>query len=447
MARFLFSVLPARGHIYPSLPIAQALRARGHEVAYITSPSFAALLASLDISCFPLDEPEAIASLATPAYQKAEPTSARTSEPTSARTMKGLFRTLFIAPAAATARSVERAMDVFQPDVLVHDRRSWGPSLAAERAALPWATLSLTCCNLPGADLAPFGAGLPPAHDAATRLRYAALRERGEAFFADVKAEWNALRAGFGLPPHHGPLATAALSPDLLVLLGVPELDYERADLPPSAHYVGACSWDPPEALDHETATWLAALPPETPLALVSASTATFGGRPDRRSAALVEAALAGLPELGIAVLATLPFDHPLHAAPPAPYRRLARFAPHSLMLPRANVVVTHGGFGAVLKALSHGLPVVAVPFAGDQPEVAQRVAVAGAGLRLDPAALTPEALRAAVQTVLEDGTYRGAATRLATALRRHDGPAEAAALLEQCGAGRALPAPAGARI
>jgi UDP:flavonoid glycosyltransferase YjiC (YdhE family) len=100
--------------------------------------------------------------------------------------------------------------------------------------------------------------------------------------------------------------------------------------------------------------------------------------------------------------------------------------------MPRASVVVTHGGFGTVARALGFGLPLVVVPYAFDQPEVAQRIVHAGAGVRLDPATLTPGALRDAVMTVLADPSYRTNARHIAEAMARHDGPAESARLLER---------------
>ena len=89
----------------------------------------------------------------------------------------------------------------------------------------------------------------------------------------------------------------------------------------------------------------------------------------------------------------------------------------------------------ALTKALAHGLPLVVVPYAFDQPEVAQRVAQAGAGVRLDAATLTPAAVRDAVRALLRQSTYREQAQGLAALLSRHDGPAEAAALLTRLAA------------
>jgi UDP:flavonoid glycosyltransferase YjiC (YdhE family) len=206
----------------------------------------------------------------------------------------------------------------------------------------------------------------------------------------------------------------------------VPAFDYERGDIPGQVHYTGPCLWDPPTPLAPATAAWLAARPPHQPLVLVAASGAFSG------TARLVQAALHAFaaPEAGCAVLATLPFDHPLHAAPTPPHLHLTRFAPHSHLLPHAAVVVTHGGFGMASKALAQGCPLVVVPWAADQPEVAARVVWAGAGCRLEARTLTPQTLHAAVAEVLATPRYRVGAQRLAGLMAAQEGPAVAAGLL-----------------
>ena len=40
MARFLFCPVPEAGDVYPTVPVALALRSRGHDVAYLTGPRF-----------------------------------------------------------------------------------------------------------------------------------------------------------------------------------------------------------------------------------------------------------------------------------------------------------------------------------------------------------------------------------------------------------------------
>lgn len=418
MARFLFSVLPTRGHMYPSLPVAYALSDAGHAVAFLTLPEFRHLLEPRGIAYLPLERP---AEGGNPAAHRNRRDDSGVRE-----AAVEAFMSAFIRPLPGMVRALLGVCAEWRPEVLVNDYVSYAGLIAAEHQGLPVATLNMTVVTWPGQGLGPFGRGLPPARDEATRARYAELRRRAEAAFGGVLAAYNEVRERFGLPPRSGPLSLATLSPYLQMVQTILALDYDRGDVPPQVHYVGPCAWDPGGMPDRETASWLDGLPRDLPLVLVAASGAFT------RSAGLVEAALSGLSGSPVALLATLPFAHALHEAGvnERADRRLVRFVAHSEVLPRAGVVVTHGGFGTVTKALLHGLPLVIVPYAGDQPEVAQRVVAAGAGVSLYPEQLTPETLRSAVETVIARPEYRRSARRLAELMARCDGPGESARLL-----------------
>ena len=62
---------------------------------------------------------------------------------------------------------------------------------------------------------------------------------------------------------------------------------------------------------------------------------------------------------------------------------RVGGFLPYAELLPRTDVVVTNGGWGGVLAALGHGIPLVVAGGDLDKPEVAASVAWAGAGMNL----------------------------------------------------------------
>jgi MGT family glycosyltransferase len=105
-------------------------------------------------------------------------------------------------------------------------------------------------------------------------------------------------------------------------------------------------------------------------------------------------------------------------------------------ILPHAAAVVCHGGYGTMLGALAHGVPVVAMPlFAGDQWRNARRLAEVGAGIELAdgprrvfelPGPQLIAALPDAVSRVLGDPGYGAAALRLADAIGELD-PIDAA--------------------
>jgi MGT family glycosyltransferase len=162
---------------------------------------------------------------------------------------------------------------------------------------------------------------------------------------------------------------------------------------------VGPCEWDPPA----DPPEWLADI--KAPIVLVTTSSEF---QADQR---LVQTALDALADEPVAVVATLPAGQPGQLRLPANARE-EKFVPHGHVLDRAVCAVTHGGMGATQKALARGVPVCAVPFGRDQPEVARRVEVARAGTRLPANRLRPDRLRARIREAMlqVDGARRIAA-------------------------------------
>ena len=85
--------------------------------------------------------------------------------------------------------------------------------------------------------------------------------------------------------------------------------------------------------------------------------------------------------------------------------------------------VVSHGGSGTVLGALAAGLPLVLLPQGADQFENAARCERAGAAVVLDPDEVTGDAVAAAVRLVLCEPAYAEAAREIAPNSRRWGRP------------------------
>jgi UDP:flavonoid glycosyltransferase YjiC (YdhE family) len=90
--------------------------------------------------------------------------------------------------------------------------------------------------------------------------------------------------------------------------------------------------------------------------------------------------------------------------------------APHDEVMREASLVVTHCGHGTVMRALAHGLPMLCLPMGRDQNDNAARVVARRAGLRLTPHA-NPEAIRAALATLLTDTKFADSARHLGAAI------------------------------
>ena len=109
---------------------------------------------------------------------------------------------------------------------------------------------------------------------------------------------------------------------------------------------------------------------------------------------------------------------------------RVEQYVPQSFVLPRADVVVSHGGAGTVLGAATAGVVQLVIPVGADQFDNADAVTGAGAGIELDLSQLTGASLADHLRHALEAGDAHRAATRVAEQIAAMPPPHESAALI-----------------
>ncbi len=337
-----------------------------------------------------------------------------------ARTRGGaLLRTAntFCTRAPHDARDLLGAIGEARPDALIIDTIAWGALSAAEAWGGPWACFSPFPLPLPSTTEPPTGPGFRPAVGPLARLRDRIARPLFSAGFDRlVGPRLGRVREGIGLRPFTTLTAEMFSTAPLLLYTTAEPFEYPRADWPQSVVMVGPCAWEPAGELPAE----LAGI--EEPLVLVTTST---DFQDDGR---LVRTALEALAAEPVHVVATLPSASASGLRTPA-NATVLRFAPHSPILARCICAITHGGMGATQKALSLGVPVCAVPFGRDQPEVARRVEVAGAGTRLPAWRLSRRRLRAKVREAID---CRPGAERIAAAFAEAGGAQAAADAVEE---------------
>lgn len=84
---------------------------------------------------------------------------------------------------------------------------------------------------------------------------------------------------------------------------------------------------------------------------------------------------------------------------------RVERWVDHRSVLPRARVVICHGGAGTLLGALAAGTPVIAIPFFADQPYNADQLVATGTGSAVPPGPDLSARIRVALDAI-DAGTY-----------------------------------------
>jgi len=402
VAKILCYTSPARGHLFPTVPVLLELVRRGHDVVLLTLRDEVARLADTGLRARAISSD--VEGIALDDYGASSPKDA----------LDRAART-FVARGEFEIPELQDAIRDEQPDALLIDFNSWGAAAVAEQSGLPWALFMpyFLPWQLPG--LPPFGPGLAPRADFIGRARDFAVGGAVRWLINRNLSRLNALRGRVGLPGLAHMSDQGRTAPLVLYYTAVP-FEYACAARPESVVMLGPGLWEPPST----PPDWLATV--DRPIVLVTCSTEY------QADGAIIEAALAGLANEDVFVVATSGALDPGSFRPPA-NARVERFVSHGPILERAACVVCHGGMGITQKALAAGVPVCVVPFGRDQLEVARHVEVSDAGVRLDPKKLTPARLHDAVARARSN--QQGAA-RIAAAFGSAGGPALAANRLEQ---------------
>jgi len=408
VSTYLVYTHPSAGHTYPLVPGLLELQSRGHRVEVVTAPALVAPLTAAGLSTVAVDP--RILAIQSDDYKEATG---------SGRLRRGLGSMLDRGDLEAA--DLERHVARVDPDVVVVDPITYGAQVAAERSGLPWVVVTASLLPMPGAGIPPYGLGLAPWRGPVGRLRDAVLWRVVEGLYRRALMPGvNRMRTAAGLSRLRSPLDLNDRPDRLLVLSGQP-LEYARTDLPVHVRFVGAQQWDPPA----EPPAWL--LEDGDPWVLVTCSTEY------QADEELARVAVEALRDEPVRVLITLADAYATANLPVADNIRVERFVPHRLVLDRACAVVCPAGMGLVQKAVSQGVPVVAVPFGRDQPEVARRVVQAGAGVALRADRLRADRLR---QALREARTIAFRAAAAGARLRASGGPHRLADELEEAAPG-----------
>lgn len=388
MTRMLFSSTPSSGNFHPVFALALAARDAGHVCACATGAAHHETIEAAGMAFFEAEgNPLAVMRRRYPAVSVPPRTPAE-----SISVMRRYFGEVIPEEALPGVRA---ACDAFAPDVIVRSHLALAGWVVGEERGIPHVAIE------------DFSSGVPPEREAAL----------GEAALA-----W---RDTLGLPARETP---NLLSPYLKLVPFPPGLRHPAAHFAPTFRRTqplifSARSDAPPPA-------WLDE-PRDQPL--VHASLGTINDRPE-----LLRAIVAGLASEPLTlVLTTGRTDAAALGALPANVRA-ERYISHALLLPRCDAIVTHAGAGTLIASIAAGLPMVMVPIFGDQPPNAECAAAAGAGIVIDPAALTPAAVRDAMRAVLTDGRYRAGVRALQSEIAALPSHAEAVAWIAEVAASRA---------
>ena len=107
-------------------------------------------------------------------------------------------------------------------------------------------------------------------------------------------------------------------------------------------------------------------------------------------------------------------------------------YAPHSLVMPRASVIVHQGGIGTTGQALRAGRPMLIVPFGQDQPDNARRCVRLGVGRTISADRFAVTRVVRELSELLNDPAYRERVKEVGQQVKEENGTKKACDAIEQ---------------
>ena len=234
------------------------------------------------------------------------------------------------------------------------------------------------------------------------------------------------LRKELGLPPKGNPIFEGQHSPNLVLALFSKLLAQIQPDFPPNTIITGFPFYDRKDGQPPSPELLRFLDEGEPPILFTLGSSLVWIAKDFYRVS--IEAAQ----KLGRRALLLIGDERNL------PQRKLPDgmaafdYAPHSLVMPRASVIVHQGGIGTAGQALRAGQPMLIVPYGQDQPDNARRCMRLGTGRMLSPSCFTVPRVVSELLELLNNPTYRQQASIVGQRVREENGTKTACDAIEQ---------------
>ena len=367
------------------VPLARALEAGGHRVAFATDPGFCAYVRGVGFEAHPAGLDQREASERLDAIMPESEWEAIAPEDGMRYLLSRLFGPIRVPPMLEDLRSI---FAEWLPELVIHDTAEMAGAIAAEVAGIPHVEHS-------------FGILRP---ELERRLATEAVA---------------AISSGLGI---RNP-GVGGIGGELYLDICPPGIQHpEIADVP-HVQQIRPIGFD--AAPDDVVPGWIADLPPRP---TVYVTMGTFFNN----AASVFTTVLDGLRNEPVNIIVTVGKDvDPAVLGPQPDNVHIERYIPQSQLLPYCQLLVSHGGSGALLGALNAGVPMLAIPRGADQYSNAARIVEVGLGLRLMESDLNPIAVRDSARRLLGDGQFARVARSQKQAIEDMPSPESVVPVLE----------------
>jgi rhamnosyltransferase subunit B len=413
----LLPTLGSAGDVHPFIALGTALRARGHRATIITNPFFRETIEAQGLGFLPVGTVADVESaILDPDLWHPK------------RGFEVVARRVIIPATAEIFRLIENHAD--DDTVVAASSIAFGARVAQEKLGLPTASVHLQPTVIRSLiDYGMFGSlRVSPSQPMWFKRALFRLIDWA-AIDRLLRGPLNDFRATLGLCPVNRVLERWIHSPACVIGFFPDWFAAPQADWPPNVHLVGFPLWDgggqgasidsrlPGEARDFLDAG-------EPPVIVTPGSAAAT------MQDYFIES-VAAIRGLGLRGMLITNFPAQLPATLPSGFKAFG-YLPFSEVLPRAALLVYHGGIGTLAQAVKAGVPQLVVPSAHDQFDNGWRIARLGLGRSLPRTRYRARLASAEMSAILSDRAVARRARDMSGRVRSADALRQACELIER---------------
>jgi rhamnosyltransferase subunit B len=386
--KLLLPTIGSAGDVHPVLALGIALQNRGHRATILTNPFFQELIERQGVGFLPVGTiDDARATIADPDLWHPR------------KGFEVIAQRAILPAVAEVYRQIERHADA--DTIVASSGIAFGARIAQERLGVPMASVHLQPSIIRSLVDQGMAGNVRIAPSQPMWFKRAFFRF-ADWFLLDraLKGPVNEFRATLGLPPVDRLMDRWLHSPQLVIGFFPDWFARPQIDWPPETHLVGFPLWDSGSTtLPSDAGEFLDAGDP--PLVFTPGSAGATMHRYFQES---VEAAR----ELGVRSMLVTNFPEQVPTNLPSHVKTFG-YLPFSDLLPRAAMLVYHGGIGTLAQTIKAGIPHLVVPSGHDQFDNAWRIERLGLGRSIPQTRYRANRVVAAVRTILgnADGPER----------------------------------------
>jgi len=376
------------GNVPPIYGFARKLMETGHDITILSEPCMKESVKKLGATFIPYRE-----------HFLREDTKEDLFKDYKATLLKNpVFDTVMFGPAAYVIEHTIELIKSRSINLLVVDFLLFPAVIAAKYMKIPVILLNHMPEILPGPNRPPGNMGLRPGKGFAYHLRDRILGKLFDLKLNEFKPKLNKIMVSLSMEPLRN-TSDLIHNADLKLIQTLKSFDIPIVPAPKNVRYTGPVLDDP---------DWAASEKWENPWAehkdrpiVVIAFSSTF-----QNQTKVIQNCINAVKELPVNGCVTLgPAMEDIEFICPDNVV-VMKSVKHSLLFPHADLVVSHGGHGTIIRALANGLPIICLPMGRDQGDNAVKVELCKTGIKLSPKS-SPNRIRKAIEQILSNGKYK----------------------------------------